>query len=124
MDHNAILNMDPVEMVSWLSNEFLVAVPEEIVTVDDMTRAAKLLLRLSSSYSYLCVLHTHAKITTRELKRGGNRAAYEDMIDRRDAIGCITEAVKQQYAAISRSVTIKIENNKELQMNASGSIRQ
>ena len=116
--------MDPEKLVEWLKDEFLIDVPEEIITVEDMNEAAKLLLRLSSSYSYLCVLLSHAKIAVRALKRGTDKEAIDDMIDRKEAIQNITDSVKQQYAAISRNVTIKIENNRELQMNSSGYIKQ
>ena len=51
------------------------------------------------------------------------KSDYEDMIDRRDTIEGVTNAVKQQYAAVSRAVTIHIENNQELRMNTQGYIK-
>lgn len=122
MTHEQVLSMQPAALAEWLAAEFLETLPEEITSVEDMEDAAKLLLKLSSSYSYLCALSSKAKIVSRDMKRSGDKEAYEDMVDRREAIGAITDAVKQQYSAVSRSVTIKIENDRELQMNSNGYI--
>ena len=63
------------------------------------------------------------QIATREAKRGGDKDLYEDMVDRKEAVERMTESVKQQYSAVSRAVTIHIENNKELHMNMDGGIK-
>ena len=123
MDYNHILRMEPMELIDWLTNEFSVDMPQEIITVEDMENASKLLLKLSGSYAYLSVLLAHAKIATRALKKI-DKTKYEVMMDRRDAISSMAEAVKQEYAGVSRGVAIKIENNRELQMNSNGFIKQ
>lgn len=122
MTYGQVLSMQPAALAEWLAAEFLEELPVEIIKIEDMEAAAKLLLKLSSSYSYLCALSSKAKIASREMKRSGDKEAYEDMVDRREAIAAITDAVKQQYSAVSRSVTIKIENDRELQMNTNGYI--
>lgn len=123
MDMNAILNMEPVMLLKWLSNEFSVDIPKEIVSVEDMDRAAKTLLQLSTQYSYLQTLLSYAKVATREAKRTGDKQYYEDMVDRKEIIQNKVDSIKQNYAAVSRSVTIRIENNQELRMTASGYIK-
>ncbi len=123
-DYNSILAMPPKELLDWAAKEFLVEIPGEIVTAEDMDEAARLLLQLSNSYSYLCALLSYAKISAREAKRYGEKSDYEDMVDRRDVIQNVTDCVKQLYAAVSRSVTIRIENNQELRMTACCGITQ
>ncbi len=122
MDNNVILKMDPTEMLEYLTDEFLIQLPTEITTADEMNEAAKLLLYLSNCYSYLCTLSSYAKIATREAKRSGDKQSYEDMVDRKDCIQNLADIVKQQYAAVSRGVTIRIENNNELKMTSNGYI--
>ena len=124
MDYDTILSMEPKKLLNWLTSEFVIKLPGEICTAEDMDKASMLLLQLSNEYSYLCALSSAAKIATREAKRSGDKEAHENMVDKKDTIVAITECVKQQYAAISRSVTIRIENNQELRMNANGYIKK
>ncbi len=81
-----------------------------------MEKAGQVLLRLSGAYSYLMAFLSHAKIRVRETKRNCSKEEYEDMVDRRDVIENIKDVVKQNYTAVSRAVTIYIENNNELKM--------
>ena len=122
MDNKDILSMDPLKLIDWIKEEFVVEIPAEINTTEDMENAAKLLLKLSSSYSFLSMALARAKRNVRVLKREDKKTEAEDMIDRRDILHHMTEVVKQAYGAVSRSVTIKIENNRELQM--SGYVKQ
>ena len=119
MNFNSILSKTPLDLSDWLLKEFPVQIPEVIVTPDDMTKAGETLLRLASIYSYLMALSTHAKLKTREAKRYLSKEEHEDMVDRKEVIENFTEAVKQGYAAISRAVTIYIENSNELRMGRS-----
>ena len=124
MDYEKILAKEPRELLKWLLSEFNVEQPKEILTVQDMELAAGLMLKLSGFYSYLCALLSYAKIATRDAKRGGDKRYHEDMVDKKDIIQNMTDSVKQQYASISRAVTIHQENNMELRMNSGGFIRK
>lgn len=116
MGYEDILKLPPIVLLEWLNGEFTVNIPTEIATAEDMEEASKYLLKLTSYYSYLCSLLSYAKIKVRESKRTETKAVYEDMIDRRDAIDMVAKSVLQQYNAISRAVTIHIENNREIRM--------
>lgn len=122
MTYADVLRKAPADLLSWTDKEFSVEIPEEIHTPDEMKYAAKLLLKLSSYYSYLCSLLSYAKLETRYAKRNASKQDYEDMVDKKEIIQNAQERVKQAYTAISRAVTIKIENNRELQMNSTGGI--
>lgn len=117
--------MKAEEMIDWLLKEFALDVPGEIITPDDMDEAATLLLKGSSYYSYLCALLSYAKVRVRSLKREGpsKKSEYEDMVDRKEVLQNFADAIKQEYAAISRAVTIRMENNLELRMNTNGYIK-
>lgn len=116
MSYEQILSLPADKLLNWLTSNFLIEVPEEIVTVEDMKDASKLLLQCTSYYSYLCALSSYAKLATRNAKRSGDKTRYEDMIDKKEIVNHITDCVKQQYSAISRAVTIHIDNNQELRM--------
>jgi hypothetical protein len=111
--------MKPQDLVLWLNDNFSEEIIPFIDTVDDLCEAERLMSALTNKYAYLASLTAFAKIAVREEKRKGkeNKAAYEDMIDRRDSLDAMASIVLQQYSAISRMLTVKMEINKELNMN-------
>lgn len=62
MNYAKILDMESMDLISWLSNTFSVKMPQKISTIADMENASDLLLKLSSYYSYLCTLLSYAKV--------------------------------------------------------------
>lgn len=116
-NYKEILSTPPELLIDWLEEHFYTDIPCEVVSKEDMEVAAKLLLKLSAYYSFLCSLLTRAEIATRQAKRELGKLEYEDMVDRKKAISNAVDIVKQQYQAVSRAVTIHIENMKELNMS-------
>lgn len=122
MDYKTILAMDPFSLIEWLHKEFDIInhFPLKIVTKEEMEMASELLLVLTSYNSYLLELVSYAKCSVRKAKRELSKTEYEDMVDKRDAIINMQEDIEQQYKAISRAVTVKIENtNAEFKLNPS-----
>lgn len=115
-NYQDIFSMSPVDLVSWLHNEFSVSLPDRIETTEDMETASKVLLLLSGYFSYLSELLSYAKIAVRQAKRSSPKEQWEDMVDRQVVIERKLDSVKQQYSAVSRAVTIKAEKDKELNM--------
>ena len=125
MTYMDVLSMNSYDMIDYLTETFLVEIPTSINSIEDMNRASKLLLKLS----YMSSLLSYIKLTTRDAKRqldkldakdpqkAEYKTYYEDMVDKKEIIKNITECVDQEYSAISRAVTIKIESNKELSMS-------
>lgn len=117
MEYSKVLMMQPEDLLSWIDREFDVTIPKEIQTVTDMENASKILLKLAGYQSYLSSLLSYAEIVTRQAKRTLPKAEYEDSVDRKKVIQAKIDSIKQMYTAVSRAVTIKIENNAELHMN-------
>ncbi len=117
MDYTTILNMEPIDLIEWLHTQFQVRIPLKIESAEDMDAAASLMLVLSGYKSYLLELLSYAKCVTRIAKRDQTKMDYEDMVDRKDAIQNMVDDIDQQYKAVSRAVTIRIENNQELKMS-------
>lgn len=116
-DYKSILSKTPAELLSWFLDEFTVEIPEIITSQEDMNDAQKVMLKLSGFYSYLMVLQSYAKIITRELKRDKTKKTEaEDMVDKKEIIQHFTDAIKHNYSAVSRAVTIYIQNTEELRM--------
>ena len=111
-----MFKMEPSLLIDHLAETFYTPIPEEIVSTEDMEEAAKTLLKLTSNYSYLCELVSRAKVETRIAKRNLSKEEYEDMVDRKEIIQNMTDIIKQKYAAVSRAITIRLDNNAELRM--------
>ena len=114
--NNEILNLSPIELLETLSNMYYIELPQALITIQDMEDASTLLLKLSGDYQYLVTLSSYAKLATREAKRNSSKEAYEDMIDKKEMIQNFVEIVKQNYKALSRAITVHMENNEELKM--------
>lgn len=112
-----LLTIPPEDTLRYLFDTFSEEMPETIITPEDATDAANLLIRLSSEFSFLCECASNVKLAVRKAKRDGDKSAYEDMVDRKEVIERCLDSVKQKYAAVSRALTVKIENNRELHMN-------
>ncbi len=119
MNYDKMKSAGTYEFIVWLDETFKTVIPKQIITQEDMDEAAKILLKLSSEFSYLSQLLTWFKVSTRDAKRNSSKEEYEDMIDKRDAVESKLNAVKQSYAGVSRAVTIRTENNMELRMTGS-----
>ena len=122
LTYKEIFQMENFEFLRWLKRTFPIELPNEIVTVEDMKVASEQMMKLTAQYSYITELFAYSKVYCRGLKRlidkdePETKEFYEDMVDRRDAIEYKMKAIQQAYSGISRAVTIKIENNKELKM--------
>lgn len=112
-----IFSMDPEELRESVAAQFPVKIPVSIETVDDMTRAGKLLGCYTSWYSYLTGMALAAKLRKRALKQAkADKKEIEDALSREEIFDSYADITKQAYNAISRMFTVKQEINNELKM--------
>lgn len=112
-----ILSEDPLVLTEKLKSEYLFYLPETIENADDLLEAGRFLGKIANSYSFLVQLSSLAKINVRKLKREKkSKDEIDNAIDRKDSINNTVEAVKMQYNAISRLITVKQQINEELKM--------
>lgn len=116
-DYEFILSMSPLELIRWLHDEFNVELPVRLISAEDMGTASELLLRFSAQYAYLAELLSYAKVAVRIAKREYPKEEWENMVDRKEAIEKRLDIVKQQYAAVSRAVTVKADVDREMSMS-------
>ena len=73
--------------------------------------------KLANDYVYLTTLSGYARNYVRQIKRKGKDYTheYEDMMDKRTSLEELASAVKIQYQAVSRLLTVRMaihdENN-------------
>ena len=108
-----VLKMDSLVFAAHIDG-FLSNIDISILTTEDAQVATTELGELSNRYAYLSSLSNHAKLYKRRLRRAGNVSDYEDMIDKEAMIADAMSSVDRQYRALSKAITVHIENNKEL----------
>lgn len=112
--------LSPIVLTKLLWEEYNFKIPfdEETISIGDMRMVQEIITKASNAFSYLTYLSSIAKIKVRQAKREKEmkKEDIEDAIDRKESIGNIAEAVKMQYNAISRLITVKQQINEELKM--------
>ena len=118
MQPNNLFTMSNTEIIDKLRGTIIEDIPRGIKTEEDLRRLEYLLGKLANDYVYLISMTNYARNYVRQLKRKGKeyQVEYEDMMDKRESLESIASAVKLQYKAVSRMLTIKIELEEENKM--------
>lgn len=116
INNEAISRTDPVELLQFLAEEYLLQLPEGICSDYDLEQAGVLIGQISNKRSYLNSLVAFLKLKTKleKLKGKDNSEEYQLMMCRRDAAMDIYNIIDQQYEGLSRMITVYIEEMKEL----------
>lgn len=116
MNTMQILAMPPLDLVQWLDNNFISELPAPETRVE-FSENKFLLARLANTYAYLVSLHSVAQILVRDAKEQGMPKSHiNNAIDRRDIIEHFLDAVKMQYNAFSRMITVQQQADAEAKM--------
>ena len=110
-----ILEMDPLPFLTYLE-QFKTDVSCAIEDAQAMQDAGNKLGVVANHYSFLTSLSSYAGVKKRQLSRDGRTMDYQDMVDKEEALERTMKAVDMQYRALSKAITVHIENNKELYM--------
>ena len=115
VSYQNILDKEPLDLIKWLEEEFVVNIPENLDSVEQMIWAESLLSKFGSQIVYLDYLLSYAKVTLREARRNKlGKEEIEHYIDKKENIERALEGVKALQSAVSRMVTTRQEINKEL----------
>lgn len=116
MTYDDVLAMKPKELVAWLEDEFILKLPKNLDSVENLIAAQEMFSKFGNQYAYLTMLFNYAKITLREMKREKlyPKEDIDDMVDKKDAIEKTMSAVDKLKGDLSRMLTVKQEINKEL----------
>lgn len=108
-----ILAMDPLVFLNYLE-QFKIDVGCDVDSAESMSAAGKKLGAIANAYSLLTSLYSYAGVMKRQLSRDGKTSDYQDMVDKEEAVERTMKAVDMQYKALSKAITVHIENNKEM----------
>lgn len=121
------LYLEPLALMGRLTGEFTVdlsELSEGIRGADTFSVAQKKLYELNADFSFLITVLAYAKVELRKCARNHaqektaeNKRAHEDMTDRVYCIDTVVTLLKKQSEMVSRLITAKQEENKEINMN-------
>lgn len=112
----SLFTLSVPEVISIISDRVLSDIPEGISSEEDVVQLERLLGRLPNDYAYVIELLSHARYYVRYLKRKKLKEEYEDMMDKRDALESIANALKLQYQGVSRMITTYEQRREENNM--------
>lgn len=112
----SLFTLSVSEVINIISNRVLSDIPEGINSEEDVVQLERLLGRLPNDYAYVIELLSHARYYVRYLKRKKLKEEYEDMMDKRDALESIANALKLQYQGVSRMITTYEQRREENNM--------
>lgn len=113
-----IAEISTSELFDYLINNFSSAIPSEVNSVEDAEEVSRLLSKTANSYMYLSEVYAYLKFSIRNAKREEkrNKAKIDDLVDKKEIVDRFISALKLQYQAASRMITIRENNLKELDM--------
>ena len=104
-NYSELLQMEPSELLDYLTAEFSIEIPVSIESVDDLNNAGILLGRCAANYSFLLAQAMLAKLIKRNLKQ---EKADKTEIDK----ALSREEILNTFAEISKStITTEIRVN-------------
>ena len=109
-----IFSMDPIDMINFLAETYLIEIPEKIDSVEDLTVAGNKLCEIGAALQFFHELNAYAKRYVRVAKRSEVKEKWEDMVDRKDAIHELTEALTKVKESLSRAMTAYIQKQEEM----------
>lgn len=115
-DMNTILTMDPMKLVGWLYETYFEPLPLPQSSVE-FAQYNSLLGKLGNSYAFLSCTYAAASVMVRNAKRNKlSKDQIDEMVSRRDVIEAFMDALKMQYNAFSRMVSVQQNANEEMRM--------
>lgn len=106
-----LLNLDSFVLTATLE-QLKIDVFTKIMSQEEAETASDEMGKLANHYSLVSSLLSYAKAFKRSLKRDKNMEEYEDMIDKEAIIENTLKALDIQYKAVSKSITLYIEDLK------------
>lgn len=112
-----MLNISPEELLSVLRKKYLIEIPIEVETPEQMQEAGKLLGVCTSHYTYLENMRLAANLIKRNMKREGRpKEEIEDAVCREEIFKTYSEISKNTYKALSRMIATRQQVLFELRM--------
>lgn len=101
----SILELDPLDLADYLIENYFIPIPPTISNAEDLSFAGDALKQIGVTLQFFHELSAYAKRYVHIAKRELPKNEYEDMIDRKEIIAEITNALTELKNGLSRNVT-------------------
>ncbi len=116
-NYSELLQMEPPELLDYLTAEFSIEIPVSIESVDDLNNAGVLLGRCAANYSFLLTQAMMAKLAKRILKQEkAEKVEIDKALSREEILNMFADITKTSYNAISRMITVRTQATDEMRM--------
>lgn len=112
-----ITEMDALDLLETLSDEHIRDIPAVISCAEELQLAGDLLCRYGNSLSYLYQLKGYIGIVTRRARSQQDKASWEEMVSKKDAVEAVIEAVEVLRTSLSRAITSYTKSLDEIYMS-------
>ena len=116
MTIKSILTLDPLDLADYLIENYFIPIPTTIARLEDLSLAGDSLKQIGVTLQFFHELSAYAKRYVRIAKRELPKDAYEDMIDRKEIIAEITNALTELKNGLSRNVTTYTNSIQEMNL--------
>lgn len=113
---NQVLEKSSLDVAKWCIEDFMQVIDINCNSTSDMTKISEKMLELTNKYAYIQGLLAYIKVLIRESKCEGNKSKADSLIDKKDALERSCESLKLQHLTLSRMITAKQEELRELYM--------
>ena len=120
MNISEIMSSPASSVAEWAVYEFFAPLDNTFETPEALSKLSRDMVVLVNQYSFIASVLASLKVECRIRKNSGDRAGYEELVDKRDIMQRALDSVKMKQAALSRMVTIKQEIDRELNMSKAG----
>lgn len=112
-----MLEMDPAELLKYLTENYVIKIPLSIETKEQVERASEEMAKASAYYVFFSPLKLQANLMKRILKKQkADKDAVDNMLVRETIFDSQMSVMKQSYDTISRLFTIRHREQDELRM--------
>lgn len=116
MTIKSILTLDPLDLADYLIENYFIPIPTTITSSEDLCLAGDALKQIGVTLQFFHELSAYAKRYVRIAKRELPKDTYEDMIDRKEIISEITNALTELKNGLSRNVTTYTNSIQEMHL--------
>ena len=114
--YESILKMSGPELVKALDSNYASKIPQSITTPEGMREVGELLVYASNSYTYLQTLEAYIDADVR-IARNADKVLYSELVGKRETLSRFVKNMEQMYQALSRLVSTRQAELKEIQMS-------
>ena len=118
MNNNVLLKMEPMELLNYLTENYIKEIPTSAETIEELKAVNKRMNELTNTRSYLMPLLCSADTELRIAKaKKTDKEVVADLTSRREVFKTIIDVIDNQISSLSRTITVRKQIFEELRIS-------